>query len=143
MILCKSKREFEKLCADLNNSKEKLEKRGVYISSVGRTRSNVKLGISYAPDIDLGSIPEGMYFVWVCGERHPFQSGINMSPEDKRIFDPQAYACSSVFCDNILNLKELLRGIDFSKKGILQENGSFALVELREDDPICGEYVRE
>ena len=143
MIICRGKKEFDRLCKTLNEGMERLDRGCVYITSIGRLNSEMKLGIPYVPDVDLGTVPSGSYFVWMCGERHPYQSGRNLSPEQKKIFSPSTPYWSSVFCDNILNLKGLLSGIDFEKKGVLQKNEAFTLLEINYGEPIKEEYIKE
>ena len=116
MLVCKKKRGFIKLCKKLNSIREDISD-FIDVFSIGIVKKDLLTSN--------GVIKANSYFVWIGGERHPFQSSGTL------VFKPNTIHYSCICCDNIINLKEELYGLDLKlKKGELQENQFFSLLEL-------------
>ena len=143
LVVCKTKEDFLMLCDKLNKGKKYLDEY-ISICSIGRIKEDVHLCDPYAPEYSFGYIDEGSYFVWLSGERTPFQNGCNLSPKEKKIFDPVSPHWELIFVGYVENLKEKLYGIDLEKTiGVKQENDSFQLIRLPVTEPIKDEFIRE
>ena len=134
-LVCKNRNDFEQLCKKLNSAKAQIEDY-VTVFSVGKFKKKIKLlG---------GSLSANSYFVWWGGERHPYQSGVNMTTDEKTTFNPLSKSWRCVFCEHVTDLDVLLNGIDLDeKKGVLQKNDFLCIFELPENDIIQEEYLKK
>lgn len=134
-LVCKNKNDFEQLCSKLNSAKSQIEDY-VTVFSVGKFKKKISLSGS-------GSISANSYFVWWGGERHPYQSGINITTDETTALNLSSNLWRCVFCEYVTNLDVMLNGIDLDeKKGVLQENDFLCIFELPENDIIQEEYLK-
>ena len=136
VFVCENKKNFEKLCSVLNSEKSHLDD---YVTVFAIARLKASLHITDSKTI----IPPGSYFVWLGGERHPFQSGSPAGWCELNGLHPQTPYWNCISCERIANMDELLCGIDLNEDGIRQENAIVCLFELPEGDSIKDEYIKE
>lgn len=140
LIVCKDKENFEKLCTKLNSSKNQLEEY-VRVCAVGKVKT--KLNVTDYFGYHSCTISSGSYFVWVAGDRHPFQSGFKMTAKEKKIFNPFTAYWKAVFCDEIDEMREALTGLDLdNSKGRRQENDYICICEISDGDSIEDKYLQ-
>jgi hypothetical protein len=83
------------------------------------------------------------YFVWVAGDRHPFQSGLKITAKEKKVFNPFTSYWKAIFCDEIDEMREALTGLDLdNSKGIRQENDYICICEISDGDSIEDKYLQ-
>ena len=140
LIVCKDKANFDKLCAKLNSSKTQLED---YISVCAVGKVKTKLNVTDYFGYHNCTISAGSYFVWVAGDRHPFQSGLKITAKEKKVFNPFTSSWKAIFCDEIDEMREALTGIDLdNSKGIRQENDYICICEISDGDLIEDKYLQ-
>ena len=141
ILVCTNKKNFDKLCRTLNSAKPQLDDY-VTVFAIAKLKANLNIVNTFYPEANC-TIPNGSYFVWWGGERHPFQSGFRMDKDEKKVFNPQTPIWHCIFCEYIANMDELLDGIDLNDtKGVCQENDTVCLFELPDDDSIKDEYIK-
>ena len=135
-LICEDKNNFEQLCQRLNSAKSQIED-DVTVFSVGKFKKKISL-------LDCGSIPADTYFVWWGGERHPYQSGINIATDETAKLNLSSNLWHCIFCEYVADVDVMLNGIDLDeKKGVLQENDFLYIFELPENDIIQEEYLKQ
>ena len=135
-LVCKNKNNFEQLCQRLNSAKSQIED-DVTVFSVGKFKKEISL-------LDCGSIPADTYFVWWGGERHPYQSGINIATDETAKLNLSSNLWHCIFCEYVADLDVMLNGSDLDEKiGVLQENDFLCIFELPENDTIQEEYLKQ
>ena len=141
ILVCDNKKNFNKLCKALNTAKSELDDY-VTVCAIGKLKSSLRVEDDFFPDENF-EIPDGSYFVWWAGDRHPFQSGCHMDWDEIKVFMPVTSNWYCVFCEDIANMDELLDDIDVNDiKGVCQENDTVRLFELPYDDIIKDEYIK-
>lgn len=138
LVFCDSKQNFIKLCKKLNSSKGILEEY-VNVYAIGKLKEPVGVRNWLTEECDY-YYPEGTYFVWWGGDRHPYQSGAR-TPEEKRVFTSTTSSWQCVFYENLDNLDTLASGLDARKKGVCQENNRIRLFEIPYGNSIQEDYV--
>lgn len=135
-LVCEDKNNFEQLCQRLNSAKSQIDD-DITVFSVGKFKKKISL-------LDGGSIPVNTHFVWWGGERHPYQSGINIATEETTKLNLSSNLWHCIFCEYVTDLDVMLNGIDLDeKKGVLQENDFLYIFELPENDIIQEEYLKQ
>jgi len=143
IFACRTIENFHKLCEKLNTSKSDLYG-FITVCAIGKTKVDLTLSNYLTPNKKPNILPANSYFVWVFGERHPFQSGHNLSDEEKETFTPNTSDWECIFCENIVERKNMLFDLDLkNKKGLHQENETVILIDVLNCDYIRDEYLKQ
>lgn len=139
-LFCEDRDTMNKLCKALNTVKPELDDY-VTVFAVGKMKKRVGLLDCFTRRCHY-YLNKDLYFVWWGGERHPYQSGCYEELLELGAEWPYTGRWYCIFCEYIANMKAILRGIDTSTGGVLQENDRIRIFGIPRNEDIREEYIQ-